>query len=117
MQMKPKVSRRSALLVKVDLGFSNWTRQYLRLRGLDCPELATEAGKRAKSFVESRLKPASYILLTSSRSDKFDRYLADVFIPTETKQNSPSSISHATQNYLHLNNELLHRKFAVRVRW
>ncbi|MDP2653252.1 MAG: DUF1016 N-terminal domain-containing protein [Candidatus Omnitrophota bacterium] len=67
------------LLVKIDLGFETRIRQYLRLRGIDAPELTTPEGKKSKSFVERELAKAPRILLTSSRSDKYDRYLADVF--------------------------------------
>lgn len=67
------------LIVKIDLGFENRVRQYLRLRGINAPELSTEAGKKAKAFVERELSKVPHVILTSSRSDKYDRYLADVF--------------------------------------
>src|SRR3989338_3906016 len=51
------------LIVKIDLGFENRIRQYLRLRGINAPELSK----------------VPYVILTSSRSDKYDRYLADVY--------------------------------------
>ncbi|MEK6712822.1 MAG: thermonuclease family protein, partial [Nitrospirota bacterium] len=55
--------------------------QKLRLRGIDCPEIDTEEGQRAKRFVESRLKDCDFIVVKTckDRTDKFDRYLADVF--------------------------------------
>ena len=74
------------LIVKIDLGFENRIRQYLRLRGIDAPELSTEAGRKAKAFVERELAKAPHVLLTSSRSDKYDRYLADVFYEKEPGQ-------------------------------
>ena len=52
----------------------------MRLRGIDCPEMDTKAGEAAKAFVQSHLKEASLIVLRSSRVDKYDRYLVDVFI-------------------------------------
>ena len=67
------------MIVRIDLGFKTRIRQYLRLRGIDCPEIATDQGKRAKRFVERELSCAPFIILTSSRADKYDRYLADVF--------------------------------------
>ena len=74
----PRATR--PLLVSVDLEFGMRTRQYLRLRGIDAPELKTRAGKRARKFVEEQLKGIDEIRIKSSRSDKFDRYLADVFL-------------------------------------
>ena len=67
------------LLARIDLGFETRVRQYLRLRGIDAPEISSPEGKKAKAFVERELAAAAYITITSSRSDKYDRYLADVF--------------------------------------
>ena len=67
------------LLVKIDLGFETRIRQYLRLRGIDAPELSTAEGKKARDFVKRKLANVAHIILTSSHSDKYDRYLADVF--------------------------------------
>ena len=72
------------LLVQVDLGFGLWTRQYLRLRGIDCPEMDTAEGKRAKKFVETELSAAPFVIISSTKSDKYDRYLADVFYTAKT---------------------------------
>jgi len=67
------------LRVQIDLGFGNWTRQYLRLRDIDTPEIKTKAGEKASAFVKAELKGVPEILLRSSTSDRYDRYLADVF--------------------------------------
>ena len=67
------------LKVRFDLGFNTWTRQTLRLRGLDAPELDTKEGQTAKTFVQSYIKEAQQIIVRSSRSDKYDRYLAESF--------------------------------------
>ncbi len=85
--------------VRLDLGFETFTRQTLRLRGLDCPELPTKAGETAKVFVQSHLKEAQRIIVRTSTSDKYDRYLADIFIPLED---------------IFLNNLLLQEGHAVR---
>lgn len=86
----------------VDLGFGFNTVQTLRLRGIDCPEINSREGLEAKKFVEQALKKIPYVTITSTKSDKYDRYLADVFYTVNGKQK-------------YLNNELLKRKLAVRV--
>ncbi len=68
------------LWVLVDLGFGITTKQQLRLRGLDAPEITTRDGQRAKQFLERQLKAAPEVLVTSTKSDKYDRYLADVWV-------------------------------------
>ena len=92
------------LRVVVDLGFDTTTRQYIRLKGIDCPEMDTPEGKRARKFVETLLEGVAYLTLKTTRSDKYDRYLGDVTIPKKDG------------TYLYLNNELLTSRNAVRVR-
>ena len=86
----------------IDLGFGFTTVQQLRLRGLDAPEIASRDGQAAKKFVEKELKNVQQVIITSTKSDKYDRYLADIFYKTKTGETF-------------LNNELLSHRFAVRV--
>ena len=65
----------------VDLGFKFSTVQTLRLRGLDAPEIESAEGKEAKAFVKKILKKThGSILIKTVKSDKYDRYLADVWV-------------------------------------
>lgn len=97
-----EVTDADTLWVLIDLGFGILTQQYLRLRGLDASEIATRDGQQAKRFVESQLKHVPSVIITSSKSDKYDRYLADVFYPTKSGEQF-------------LNNRLLEKKLAHRV--
>jgi hypothetical protein len=65
--------------LNIDLGFDSWTRQKVRLRGIDCPEIDTDSGKEAKKFVEAKLKEVEFVVVKTHKSDKFDRYLTDIF--------------------------------------
>ncbi len=85
--------------VQIDLGFGTWTRQTLRLRGIDAYEIDTKEGKRAKEFVERELKNVLFVTLKSTRDDKYGRYLADVFYGKDR----------------YLNQLLLDHKFAIRL--
>jgi endonuclease YncB( thermonuclease family) len=67
------------LWVVVDCGFDVWVEQKLRLRDLDAPELETVVGRQARAFVEEALGEVEFVVLSTHRSDKYDRYLADVF--------------------------------------
>jgi len=53
------------------------------VRGLDCPELDTPEGKAAKRFVEAQAKEAVSVVITSTKPDKWDRYLSDIFLGRE----------------------------------
>ena len=67
------------IIVKIDLGFGNRCREYLRFRGIDAPEIDTPEGKKARQFVVNELAKVDHIILTSTKSDKYGRYLADVY--------------------------------------
>lgn len=65
----------------VDLGFKITTLQKLRLRGLDAPEIESAQGREAKAFLEKNLsRNGGVVLIKTMKSDKYDRYLADVFV-------------------------------------
>ena len=67
----------------VQLGFGFTTVQTLRLRALDAPEIDSADGREAKAWLASVMpsgaKPSS-VLIKTVRSDKYDRYLADVWV-------------------------------------
>lgn len=65
--------------VNIDVGFNIWIRQKLRLRSINAPELSTQKGQKAKKFVESKLANVAFIVIKTHGSDKYDRYLVDIF--------------------------------------
>jgi endonuclease YncB( thermonuclease family) len=68
------------LWVKLYLEPRRWLKEKVRLRGLDCPEMATPEGRAAKRFVETLIAQATAVTVTTTKPDKYDRYLADVFL-------------------------------------
>lgn len=113
-----EVTDADTLWVLVDLGFSFTTKQQLRLRGIDCPEINSREGLEAKKFVEQALKKIPYVTITSTKSDKYDRYLADVFLPLRSVKTSSGGIratKHEHTQDTYLNNELLKRGLATRI--
>lgn len=88
------------------LGFGQVREETIRLKGIDCPEMNTPEGRRAKKFVEDTLSGCEYITVKSvrTRKEKWGRYLGDVFfLDAKGKQ-------------VYLNNLLLEKGLAVRVR-
>ena len=75
-----KVIDADTLWARIDLGFNISVRQKLRLRGIDSPELNTPEGQKAKKFAETRLNSAASVIITTTKPDKYDRYLSDVWI-------------------------------------
>jgi len=67
------------LLVRADLGFHSWTVERLRLRGIDTARLDSKAGQRARDRVEELVRSVDSVVLATARTDRYGRYLADVF--------------------------------------
>lgn len=75
-----KVVDADTFWVKIFLRPDEWVKQKLRLRDLDAPEIATPEGKAAKRFVESLVAAATGVTVCTTKPDKYDRYLADVYL-------------------------------------
>ncbi len=67
------------LLADIDCGFGIWTRQRLRLTGIDAPERSKVAGLRAKERLARELAGSPQVVVRTRKPDKYDRYLAEVF--------------------------------------
>ncbi len=105
-----KVVDGDTLIATLDFKSTFSISQKMRLRGIDCPELDTEEGKKAKRFVEDRLKNCDFIIVKTykDRTDRFDRYLADIFYwPGEADENK------VARQGKYLNQELLDERLAV----
>lgn len=89
------------LVVALEVSPGVFLEQKLRLRGLDCPELISPEGRAAKRFVDALVGKTTAILIHTTKPDKYDRYLADVFLVTDTGE-------------IFLNHTLLENGHAVR---
>ena len=72
-----KVIDDDTLWVHIDLGFRVWTKQKLRLRGVNAAEI--EKGKPASHYVKKVLARVPFVVVKLSSRDKYDRYLTDLF--------------------------------------
>ena len=88
-----KVVDGDTLGVKIYLHSRHWVKQKLRLRDLDAPEISTPAGKAAKRFVDALLPAGTTVTICTTKPDKYDRYLADVFV--EAKAGEPVFLNNA----------------------
>jgi endonuclease YncB( thermonuclease family) len=96
------------LWVDIQCGPGTRTRQKLRLRSIDTPELDCKEGKKAKRFVEQALKGLPFVVVKTYKSDKYDRYLTDLFfMPGE------DDAERVAAEGRFLNGELVERGLAV----
>lgn len=93
------------LWLEVMLDGRYWLKQKVRLRGLDCPEMDTAEGKAAKRFVEVQIARAARVVVTTTKPDKYDRYLSDVFLEPAVA---------GADDVIFLNNALLENGHAAR---
>jgi len=63
----------------IDCGFDTFVREKLRFRGIDTPELGTPEGDKARQYVTRTLKACPLIVIQTHKTDKYDRYLSDIF--------------------------------------
>ena len=69
----------------IDQGFSNFTKQTMRLYGIDAPEMNTAEGKEAKAWLREVLQPLEAIYIetlqhkTKAKRDKYGRFLAVLY--------------------------------------
>ena len=68
------------LWATIDLGFDIWADRKLRLRGIDTPERKTAGGTRATDYLTMVLAEAEPFVVTTTKVDLYDRYLADLFV-------------------------------------
>ena len=102
------------LWMKIHLGPRQWVKEKLRLRGLDCPEMDTPEGTAAKRFVETLVAGAKSVTITTFKPDKWDRYLADVFLAMDG-EGGRAQQDCAPTGEIFLNNALLANGHAVRM--
>ncbi len=91
----------------LDCGFGLWCTQRLRLKGIDAPEISTLKGQEVKNWVQKILEPCAFIIIRTEKSDKYDRYLADVFYLSKE-----SDIYKVTEEGAYLNDELVQQGMA-----
>ncbi len=106
--MVSRVIDADTCIVNVDCGFGIYIEQTLRLRGIDAPELSTAKGEQAKRFVEDQLARCSFVIIKTYKTDKYDRYLVDVFY-----DDTLSQVSDVAGRGKLLNYQLLMRGLAV----
>jgi len=104
-----KIIDGDTIKVNIDLGFNTITAQVLRFRGINAFDLNTKAGKKAKSYVLSKLENNKTILVKTYKPDKYSRFLADIYYADNNDNFIPT-----TNSLSFLNQELLDNNHAVK---
>lgn len=57
---------------------------YRHLRSIDAPDMNTAEGAQKQDFVVEALELVPFIVLATNRSDKYGRYVADVWFTADS---------------------------------
>ncbi|MBP7710198.1 MAG: hypothetical protein KA100_03925 [Rickettsiales bacterium] len=76
------------LHVVLDLGFKLMHQEILRLKGIDAPEIGTQAGKKSARKLSKILKNVPFVIVKSFRTDIYGRFVADIFLAGQAAANS-----------------------------
>ncbi len=96
------------LLVRIDLGFTTWKEQRLRLAGIDTPALDEPKGEAARQFVARKMEAVDFVMIKTNKIDIYGRYVAHVFyLPGETDKDTVFEKGH------YLNQDLLNADLAA----
>lgn len=94
--------------LRIDVGFHMSRLDRFRLANINCPELPTPAGRKARDYVYQRLFTAKTLVVKTERTDLHGRYVAHLFYSTEDLA-TPACFEHG----VYLNAELLEAGHAV----
>ncbi|MCA9407940.1 MAG: thermonuclease family protein, partial [Candidatus Omnitrophica bacterium] len=73
------------------------------------PEKSTTAGRRAAAWVTVRLKDCQFVVIKTYKTDKYARYLVDVFY--QSGETDPNVVA---REGAYLNSQLLEEGLAVK---
>ncbi len=75
-----KVVDGDTIIVMLDLGCHTFIKKRIRLKGLNAPELKTEAGQLSKTWLTEHLIGELVIETKKDRADKYARLLGTIYI-------------------------------------
>ncbi|MDP8213379.1 MAG: DUF1016 N-terminal domain-containing protein [Candidatus Zapsychrus exili] len=64
---------------QIDVGFSIGLNERLRFKGIDAPEITTQAGKVAKKFLVDYLVKCPIVVIRTKTKGNYGRWISDVF--------------------------------------
>jgi endonuclease YncB( thermonuclease family) len=87
-----KVVDGDTLRVTLDLGFKIRHKEILRLAKINAPEAGTFEGKKSTQALEKMLKNTPFLIIKTTKTDIYGRYIADVFL-AEKNETNPQKVA------------------------
>jgi len=95
------------LLLRIDLGFTVWKEQRVRLAGIDCPAMDEPKGRDAFVFVREQITKAPFVMVKTNKIDIYGRYVGHIFYSLKDEDKSK-----IFEKGRYLNQELLDKGLA-----
>ncbi len=95
------------LLLMMDLGFTVWKEQRVRLAGIDTPPLGEPKGQEACKYVQEQLAKTGFVMVKTNKIDIYGRYIGHIFYAL-----GEQSKEKVFENGRYLNQELLDKGLA-----
>ena len=92
---------------RVDVGFNITIVERLRLAKIDAPEIRTDAGRAAKTWViKELLKHNMWVRISTDKDDSFGRWIAEIYLGVDKLHTGPVEL-------VSLNDEMVRLGYAV----
>lgn len=91
---------------ELDLGFGIKHHEILRLAQINAAEATTKEGEKSTAALKEILKNTDFLIVKTSKTDIYGRYIADVFFDESGKKSDPQEIA---KSGIYLNQLLLDR--------
>ena len=73
------------LLLRIDLGFTVWKEQRIRLAGIDCPSIDEPKGREAFEYVREQMTKVDFVMVKTNKIDIYGRYVGHIFYSFKTE--------------------------------
>ena len=105
-----KVVDGDTIRVIFDLGFNILHEEIIRFRGINAAERETLEGQKSSLALKNILKKSPFLIIKTTATDMYGRYVADVFLADEGESLSPQQVA---DKGVYLNQMLLDEGLAM----
>jgi len=91
----------------IDLGFGMWHEEIIRLAKINAAEAKTDEGLKATDELRKILNSTPFFILKSIKTDIYNRYVADIFLPNLSPKGSDPFLQEVADKGIYLNQLLL----------
>jgi endonuclease YncB( thermonuclease family) len=73
------------LILRIDLGFTVWKEQRIRLAGIDAEPIDTARGRQAYEYLREQMAKLAFVMVKTNKIDIYGRYVGHIFYSLKTE--------------------------------